>query len=113
MPDWLVTSLHTSLCAGIRPSVMISNSEIIVQFIHIGLESRSREFIDDAAMFHDVVPVGHGRGEVHILLDKKTQNARRVERADSMPDLLNDDRCQAFGGLNEQQQPGANAQNAG
>ena len=52
-----------------------------------------REVIDDTAVFHDVVTVGHGRGEAEILLDQQDGEALRLERADGVADLLDDDRA--------------------
>ena len=63
-------------------------------------------------MFHDVVPIGHRRGKVEILLDQQNGKALRFERTDGLADLLDDDRRQPFGRLVEQQQAGAGAQNA-
>ena len=43
-------------------------------------------------MFHDVVTVGNRGGEVEILLDEENGETLRLERADGVPDVLDDDR---------------------
>ncbi len=65
-----------------------------------------------AAVLHDVVAVGDGRGEAEILLDQQDGEALLLQRADGLADLLDDDGRQPLGRLVEQQQPRAGAQDA-
>src|SRR5580692_11294659 len=63
-------------------------------------------------MFHDVITIRHGSGEVEILFDQQDREALRLEGADGVPDLLDDNRRETLGGLVEQQKPRAGAQDA-
>ena len=83
-----------------------------MQLSRIGFELRGRKFIDDAAVLHDVVPIGDRRGKVEILLDQENGEALRLQRTDGLADLLDDNRRQTFGRLVEQQQAGAGTQDA-
>src|SRR5207244_13208901 len=51
--------------------------------------------------------------EAKILLDQQNGEGLRLERADGLADLLDDDRRETLGRLVEQQQPRAGAQNPG
>ena len=39
-----------------------------MQLVHIGGEHVVRDLVDDVALFHHVMLVGHGRGEAEVLL---------------------------------------------
>src|SRR5215475_4137321 len=61
-------------------------------------------------MFHHVIAVRHGGSETEILLDEQNGKALRLERADGLADLLNDDGSEPFGRLIEEQKPGPGPQ---
>ena len=63
-------------------------------------------------MFHDVMPVGDGGGELKVLLDQEYGKAPRLEHSDGLADLLNNDRREPFGRLIQQEQPRSSAQDA-
>ena len=71
------------------------------------------ERLHDPALGEQVVPVGDGGGELHVLLDEEHGDALVLDLADDVADLLDDHRGQALGRLVEQQQPRARAQHAG
>src|SRR5690606_2568502 len=89
-----------------------SHSEVFVKLAGIGLDIDVRKRVDDAAMLHDVVTVGYGRSEAEVLLHQENGEALRLEGADGLADLLNDDGGKALGRLIKQQQPGPCAQDA-
>ena len=74
--------------------------------------SAADDHVDHAAVLHDVVAVGDGRGEVEVLLDQQDGEAALLSVRMTSPMLLDDHRRQAFGRLVEQQQVGAGAQDA-
>src|SRR5208282_814965 len=86
------------------------NAEILVQLLHVPLELAVRNHVDDAAVLHEIVPVGNRRAEAKILLDQQHGKAKLLELAHRLADLLHDDRGQALGRLIEQQELGARAQ---
>src|SRR5437879_5006244 len=89
------------------PSTFIAgsflDSEILVQLVHVGVELRVDDGVDDAPMLHDVMPVGHGGREPEILLDEKDREALRLQAPDGGADLLDDHRGQALRRLVQQQ----------
>ena len=60
----------------------------------------------------DVIAIRDRRSEAKILLDQEDGEALLLEHADGLADLLDDDGRQTLGGLVEQQEPGARAQDA-
>ena len=74
--------------------------------------SAGGDHVDDAAVLHHVVAVGHGGGEMEVLLDQQDGEAAALELADDLADALHDHRRQPLGRLVEQQQVGAGAQDA-
>src|SRR5688572_11813303 len=65
-----------------------SDAKIVVQFAEIGAEFGIGELVDDLAMLHHVVAIGHGRGEMEILLDQQDGEAALLQDADGLADLL-------------------------
>ena len=63
-------------------------------------------------MFHDVVTIGKGGGEMEVLLHQQDGETLRLEHADRAPDLLDDDGSQSFSRLVKQQKPRPGAQDA-
>src|SRR6185312_14743192 len=89
-----------------------SDAEIVVQFLDIRVQFDVSELVDDTSIFHDVVAVRNGRGEAEILLNQKDGESLRLERADGLADLLDDDGREAFRRLVEEQQACTGAQDA-
>src|ERR1700744_1335835 len=89
-----------------------SDAEIGMQFVHIGLQFRVREAVDDLAVLNDVIAVRDGRGEPEILLDQKDGETLFLKARDGMADLLDDDRCETFGRFIQHQKPRAGAQDS-
>src|SRR6185503_13499698 len=88
------------------------NTEIVVQLLDIRLQLGIGELVDDTSVFHDVVAIRNGRCEAEILFDEQDGKTLLLERADSLADLLDDDRREPFGRLVEQEQPRPGAQDA-
>src|SRR5271155_5584643 len=63
-------------------------------------------------MFHNVVAIGHSGSEAEILLDQQDGEALRLERTDCAPDLLDDNRREAFSRFIKQQEPRTSPQDA-
>src|SRR5262245_4257355 len=89
-----------------------SHTQIVVQFIEIGLELGIGEPVDNAAILHHVVAIRNRRSEAKILLDQEDGETLLFEHADGLADLLDDNRRKAFGRLVEQKEAGAGAQDA-
>src|SRR5574337_1711119 len=79
---------------------------------HPALELEVSERIADTAMLHHEKPVGKGRGEAEVLLDKQNREPFALEFGDRPADLLNDDRSKTFGRLVEHQEARAGAQDS-
>src|SRR5512145_754235 len=94
------------------PSWLYSNSEILLDAAHAGLERRARHHVDDAAVLDDVVAVGDLLREAEILLDEQNGEAFLLELGDGAPDLIDDHRREALGRLVQQEQARAGAQDA-
>src|SRR5919197_2782481 len=95
------------------PFINVLDSEILVQLAHVGVELGVGDRIDDAAVLHDVVPVGDGGREPEVLLDEQDREAFRLEPADRGADLLHDHRSKPLRGLVQQQQTRAGSQDTG
>src|SRR6266851_3435283 len=65
-----------------------------------------------AALLDDVVAVGQPDERADILVDHQDGLALALEAPEARPDLLADQRCQAFGGLVEDQELGIGHQRA-
>src|SRR3981081_24441 len=87
-----------------------SNAQVIVNLVEVGLELGIGEPIDDATVLHHVIAIRDRRSEAKVLLDQEYGEALLLEHADGLADLLNDDGRQTLGGLVEEQEPGARAQ---
>ena len=81
-----------------------------MQFVHIGGKVRIGEGVDDAAMLHHIEPIRHGGGETEVLLHQQNGEALLLQPRDGVADLLDDHRGKALGGLIQQQEAGAGAQ---
>src|SRR5688572_7736591 len=92
------------------PAPPALDAEIVVQLVHRRVEPIVVNRVDDPAAFHDVVPVGHGGREPEVLLDEQNGEPVRFETAQRGADLLDDDGRQPLGGLVQQQQAGARAE---
>src|SRR2546429_264099 len=86
--------------------------EMLGQLVHVGVEVRVDDGVDDASMLHDVMPVGHGGRESEILLDEEDRETFRLQAPDGGADLLDDHRGQALRRLVQQQQARARAEKA-
>src|SRR6267378_504529 len=65
-----------------------SNSQIVVQFLQIGLQLRIGEAFDDTTVLHHIVAVGDRRSEPKVLLNQEDGEALLLEHADGVADLL-------------------------
>src|SRR5882724_10476862 len=97
---------------SVDPARSSSDAEICVKLVHIGLQLRIGEAIDDLAMLDDVVAVRHGCGEPEVLLDQKDGEPFILETFDGLADLLDDDRRETFGRLVQHQKSRAGAQDS-
>jgi hypothetical protein len=69
-----------------------SYAEILVKLFEVGVQLRIGEPVDNTAVLHNAITVGHSRGEAEILLDQKDGKAALFELLDGLADLLDDDR---------------------
>src|SRR5665213_1095309 len=106
------TNPRVFLIGFLRFVLTCLDTEIVVQFLDIGIQFGIGELVDDTPMFHDVVAIRNRRGEAEILFDQQNRETLLLERADRFADLLNDDRSKPLGRLVEQQEPRAGAQDA-
>src|SRR6266568_6398274 len=81
--------------------VLTLYAEIFVERSELGVQLGIGELVHDLSVLHDVIAVRDGRGEVKILLDQENGEALRLERADGLADLLDDDRRETLGRLVE------------
>src|SRR5579863_2481498 len=58
-----------------------SYAKIMTQLVHVGLELRVGNHVDDAPALHHVMPIGHGGAEAEILLDQQHGEADLLELA--------------------------------
>src|SRR5437764_9856494 len=89
---------------------VVSDTEVVVQFLHVGAELRIGNHVDHAAVVHHVVPVGDGRRKAEVLFDEQDREALRLQLRDGPSDLLDDDRRKSLGWLVKQEQPRARPQ---
>src|SRR5438309_9360382 len=101
--SWVNARLSARECRAFAAANPRSHAEILVQLRHVGVELRVGDHVDDAAVFHHVMPVSDGRGEVEILFDQQDRETPRLELCDGTADLLHDDGSQPFGRLVEEQ----------
>src|SRR6185437_15872839 len=87
-------------------------TQIVVQFLDVGIQLGVGELVDDTPMFHDVIAVRNGRSEAEILFHQQDRETLLFQRANGAADLLDNDRRQPFSRLVEQQHARAGAQNA-
>src|SRR5262245_43031492 len=79
------------------------DAKIVVQLVDVCIEFVVGELIDNPSMFHDVVPVGNGRSETEVLLDQQNGKALLLECANSLADLLDNNRSKPFRRFVQQQ----------
>ena len=84
-----------------------------MQHGHLPRQLGVGEGVDDPPVLHDEEAVGKRRGEAEVLFDEQNGEALALDLGDGAPDLLDDDRSEAFGGLVEHQEARAGAQDAG
>src|SRR5436190_22657121 len=89
-----------------------SDAEISVELVHVRLQLRIREAVDDLAVLDDVVAIRDRRSEAEILLDQQDGETLRLQPRDGLADLLDDDGRQSLGRLVQHQEPGAGAQDS-
>src|SRR5690606_33573813 len=98
-----------------RPRSLIRallDSEVLQKFVLAGEDLVVVHGLDDPALGEEVVAVGDGGGEVHVLLDEQDGDAGGLDLAEDLADLRDDQGRQALGGLVAQQQAGAGPQDA-
>src|SRR3954465_4861365 len=86
------------------PPKTFLNTKILVQLVHVRIELRVRDHVDDLAVLHHIMAVGDSRGKAEILLDQQDGEAFRLQAADGVPDLLDDHGGEAFGRLIQQEE---------
>src|SRR5215469_5076802 len=89
-----------------------SNAEILFEPLHLSSDLSAGHHVDDLAAFHDVMSIRYRGGEAEILLDQKDGEASALDRLQYFGDLRDDDGCETFRRLVEQQEIGAGAQDA-
>src|SRR5499427_3766338 len=89
-----------------------SHAQIVVKLVEIGFELGIGEPVDDATIFHHVVAIRNRRSEAKVLLDQEDGETLLREHADSLADLLDDDRGKTLGRLVEEEEPRTRAQDA-
>src|SRR5215467_9066258 len=94
------------------PGRFSSDAQILVQLVHIRIERRIRNHVDDPSALHDVMPVGDGCCEPEVLLDQKNRETFRLEAADGASDLLHDHRSETLGWLVQHEEVRPRAQDA-
>src|SRR5512134_1640257 len=118
---WAVpASAATAAAINVRCNFMVppvekalrSYAEIRVQLWHRRLEPGIGNHVHHAPVFHDVVAVGHRLREAEVLLHQQDGVALLLQARERAPDVLHDHRREALGGLVEQQQARASAQDA-
>src|SRR5436190_17943561 len=100
------------LCAGAAPRREFSNPLILVQLFEVCVQFRIGEALDETAVFHEVIAVGHRRREAEILFNEQDGETLFLECADGAADLLDNHRRKPFGRLIKQQQARSGAQDA-
>src|SRR5436190_14310678 len=89
-----------------------SDAEISVELVHVRLQLRIREAVDDLAVLDNVVAIRDRRGEAEILLDQEDGETLRLQPRDGLADLLDDDGREPLGRLVQHQEPRAGAQDS-
>src|SRR5712692_2328155 len=70
----------------------------------VRVEVRRRAMVHDLSLAHHVDAVGDAQRERHVLLDEQDAQALALETDEHAPDLADDNRGQALGGLGEQKE---------
>src|ERR1700730_4354696 len=94
-PAQAASSAPVTASTAVRPKafmVFSLDSEVVEEFVFAGLHLVVVQGLDDPALGEEVVPVGHGRGEVHVLLDEQHRHALPFDLAEDGADLLDDQR---------------------
>ena len=86
------------------------DAEIGVQLAGVGVEIGVGDHVHHPALLDHVVPVRDSRGEMEVLLDQNDRETLRLQAGDRASDIIDDDGRQALGGLVEEQEPRAGAQ---
>src|SRR5262249_35614508 len=86
------------------------HTEIRLKLRQAGLKTVGGNLVHDAPSVHHVMTVRDRGGEFQILLHEQDGEALGLQPADGGPDLLDDDRRQALGGLVEEEQSSAGAE---
>src|ERR1044072_1090695 len=113
-----VRFINTLLLPSVSPAMsavlqrLKSHPEIVVELFEVGVQFGVGEPLDHAAVFHDVIAVGDGRGEAEILLNEQDGKTLLLEAADGPADLLDAAGGEPLGRLVEQQHARAGAQDA-
>src|SRR5215469_5536821 len=86
------------------------HTEIRLKLREAGLETVGRNLVHHAPAVHHVMAVSDGGGEFQILLHEQDGEPLGLQAADGGADLLDDDGGQPLGGLVEEEQPCAGAE---
>src|SRR5579863_10186149 len=87
---------YSRRCPPAATRGMRSHSEMPVEEVRLGLEFGNGAIIGDAALDENDGAVGDGRDRGEVLVDDHRGDAGRADAADDRPDLLGDERRQAF-----------------
>src|ERR1700722_20142825 len=63
--------LYSRLGRRLFAAIFPLDSEILVQLFKVGVQAGVQEPVDDAAVLHDVIAVGHCLGETEILFHQQ------------------------------------------
>src|SRR6185295_17948250 len=88
----------------LAPVYAASDAERAMQRVAVGLELGRRSGEDDPALLEDDGVVGVGEHGVRVAVDDQRRDAAGANRRDRPPDLGDDERCEPFGRLVEDQQ---------
>src|SRR5450432_1009332 len=84
-----------------------------MELVGVGVQLLIGKAFDNLAMLHDIITVRNSRGEPKVLFNQQYRETLRFQCANSLTDLLNNDRGEPLSGLVEQEQACAGAQYSG
>src|SRR5713101_6024650 len=111
-PAATARAVATSVSIRMRRMMLLSflDPQVLVQLVHRRVEMLVLDHVHDSTALHDVVAVGHGRGEAEVLFDEQDREPLGLETAQRRADLLDDDGRQSLRRLVEEEQTRARAQ---
>src|SRR3954468_11234518 len=83
---------------------LISNSQVTVPEVAVGVELGGSALPCDATALDDGMPVRQAHEPLDVFVDDQDRLSRGAQAGEALPDLLAHQRRQAFGGLIEDQE---------